>query len=89
MMDTISKPLKIFCNNDAARRFPQNDKVSSKSKFLEVKYFVLKEKVRDRLVSIVGAPTSQMIADPLTKALTPKAYREHVRNMGLIDLPYY
>ena len=89
IMNTISKPLKIFCDNDAARRFAQNDKVSSKSKFLEVKYFVLKEKVRDQLVSIAGAPTSQMIADLLMKALAPKAYREHARNMGLIDLPYY
>ena len=41
------------------------------------------------LVSIVGIPTSLMIADPLTKALAPKDYKEHVRNMGLIDLLYY
>ena len=36
-MDTISEPLKIFGDNDAASRFAQNDNVSSKSKFLEVK----------------------------------------------------
>ena len=87
VMDIISEPLKIFGDNDAARRFAQNDKVSSKSKFLEVKYLVLKEKVRDQLVSIVGIPTSLMIADPLTKALALKDYKEHVRKMGLIELP--
>ena len=87
IMDTIFEPLKSFGDNDVARRFAQNDKVFSKSKFLEVKYLVLKEKVRDRLVSIVGIPTSLMIADPLTKALGPKDYKEHVRNMGLIELP--
>ena len=88
VMDTISEPLKISCDNDAARRFAQNDKVSSKSKFLEVKYLVVKEKVRDRLMSIVGVPTSLMIANPLTKVLAPKDYKEHVRNIGLIELLY-
>ena len=45
VMDTISKLLKIYGDNDAARRFSQNDKVSSKSKFMEVKYLVLTRSV--------------------------------------------
>ncbi|RWR73399.1 Gag-protease-integrase-RT-RNaseH polyprotein [Cinnamomum micranthum f. kanehirae] len=88
IVDTISKPLKIYCDNDAARRFAHNDKVASKSKFLEVKYLVLKEKVRNQLVSIIGTPTSMMLADPLTKALAPKPFQEHIRNMGLNELSY-
>ena len=86
-MDTISEPLKTFCDNDTVRRFAHNDKVSSKSKFLKVKYLVLKEKVRDRLMSIVWIPTSLVIAYHLTKALAPNDYKEHVRNMGQIELP--
>lgn len=43
---------------------------------------------RDRLVSIVGTPTGLMIIDLLTKALPPKAYNEHVLNMGLYELPH-
>ena len=65
--------------------------VSNKSKFLEAKYFVLKEKIRDRLVSIVGVYCwgSNEPNDSRSVALAPKAFREHVRNMGLVNLPYY
>ena len=41
VMNTNSEPLKIFDDNDATRRFAQNDKISSKSKFLKIKYLVL------------------------------------------------
>lgn len=86
--DIICKLLKTYCDNDSARRFVLNDNVTCKSKFLEVKHLVLKEKVRDQLVSIIGAPTSLMLAVTLTKALAPKTYNEHVNNMGLKELPY-
>ena len=88
IMDTISKPLKIYCDNNAVRRFAHNDKVASKSKFLEEKYLVLKENVRNQFVSIIGTPTSMMLADPLTKALAQKHFQEHVKNMGLNELFY-
>lgn len=67
-MDQILEHLKIYSDNDVVRKCP------NKSKYLEVKYLVLKEKVRDFLVSIIGAPTDLMIVDPLTKALLSKAY---------------
>ena len=88
ILDQISEPLKIYCDNDAVGCFAQNDKCYSKSKHLEVKYHVLKEKVRDCLVSILEAPMELMIADPLTKALPSKAYNGHVLNMALYELLY-
>ena len=86
-MYTICKPLKLYCDNDSTRRFSLNNRVTSKSKSLEVKYIVLKENVQDQLVSIIGSPMSLMLADLLMKALAPKAYNEHVKNMGLKELP--
>lgn len=88
IMDIICKPMKTYCDNDSARRFALNDNVTCKSRFLEVKHLVLKEKVQDQLVSITGASTSLMLADTLTMALAPKTYNEHVNNMGLKELPY-
>lgn len=88
ILDKISEPLKIYYDNDAKRHFAQNDKCSSESKYSEVKYLVLKKKVQDRSVSIVRAPMDLMNADSLTKALPPKAYKGHVLNMDLNELPY-
>lgn len=57
-MGTISRPLKIYCDNSAALAFSNNNKSSSRLKHIDVKYYVLKE---DHLVSIDHI--SMMIAD--------------------------
>jgi hypothetical protein len=47
------------------------------------KYFVVKEEVQKQRVSIEHITTTLMIADPLTKGLPPKTFKEHVNKMGL------
>ena len=72
-MIIICKALKIYCDNDSARRFVLNDKVTSKPKFLEVKYIpCVKGKGTRSIMSIIGAPMSLMLVDPLTKALAQR-----------------
>ena len=51
----------------------------------ELKYFVVKEKVQKRRVSIEHISTDLMIVDPLTKRLPPKLYVGHVKNMGIMS----
>ena len=85
MVDSIAKPLKIFCDNTAAVFFSKNDKYSSCSKHIEIKYLVVREKVQTHQVSIENLSTSMMIADPLTKALQCKIFKEHVLRMGLMS----
>jgi len=50
-----------------------------------LKYFVVKEKVQKRRVSIEHISTDLMIVDPLTKRLPPKLYVGHVKNMGIMS----
>lgn len=63
---------------------------SSKSKYLEVKYLVLKEKVGECPVSIVGVSTYLMIVDRLTKALALKAHKVHgaIWNMNCLVIDW-
>lgn len=83
VVDTITKPLKIYCDNSAAVFFSKNDKYSKGAKHMEVKYFAVKEEVQKQRVSIEHIRTDLMIADPLTKGLQPKTFKEHVHRMGL------
>ena len=85
-MYSISKRLKIYCDNTSSVRFSNNDKSSSAAKHFQIKYLATKEKVRDGLVFIEQISTKLMIADPMTKALPAKAYNDHVREMGLVVL---
>ena len=86
-MDSISKLLKIYCDNTSSVRFSNNDKSSSAAKHFQIKYLAVKEKVRDGLVSIEQISTKLMITDPMTKALPAEAHNDHVKEMGLIVLP--
>ena len=45
VVDTITKPLKIYCDNFAAIFFSKNDKYSKGAKHMELKYFAVKEDV--------------------------------------------
>jgi len=84
VVDSISKPLKIYCDNSGAVFFSKNDKYSKGAKHMELKYFVVQEEVQKRRVSIEHISTYLMIADPLTKGLPPKLFVGHVKNMGIM-----
>ncbi|XP_059654473.1 secreted RxLR effector protein 161-like [Cornus florida] len=85
VVDSISKPLMIFYDNSAVVMYSRNNKSSGKSRYIDIKYFVVKERIQNQLVSIEHISTQQMIADPITKGLSPKLYSEHVAHMGIID----
>lgn len=84
VVDTITKPLKLYCDNTAAVFFSKNDRYSQGANRLELKFLVVKEHVKKNYVSIEHISTKLMIADPLTKGLAPKVYNEHVERMGLV-----
>nr|XP_016485164.1 PREDICTED: uncharacterized protein LOC107805613 [Nicotiana tabacum] len=46
VVDTITKPLKSYCDNSAVVFFSKNDKYSKGAKYTELKYFTIKEEVQ-------------------------------------------
>ena len=83
IFNSISKPLKIYCDNSTAVFFSKKDKYSNSAKHMELKYLTVKEEVQKQRVSIEHISTQLMIVDPLTKGLPPKTFKEHVDQMGL------
>ena len=45
IVDSIARPLKMYCDNSATIFFCKNDKYSKGVKHMELKYFVVKEEV--------------------------------------------
>ena len=86
IIDGIEKPLRINCDNKATKLYSKNNWSSSKSKHIDIKFLVVKEKVQSLQVSIEHISTNSMIADPLTKGLPPKEYHEHVTHMGVVHI---
>ncbi|RVW74575.1 Copia protein [Vitis vinifera] len=70
IVDGIEKPLRINCDNKAAELYSKNNRSLSKSKHIDIKFLVVKERVQSLQVSIEHISTNSMIADPLTKDRT-------------------
>ncbi|RVW61719.1 Retrovirus-related Pol polyprotein from transposon TNT 1-94 [Vitis vinifera] len=85
VLDGIEIPLKIFCDNKSAVLYSNNNRSSTKSKYIDIKFLVVKEKVRSGQISIEHIGTNSMIADPLTKGLPPKVFHEHTAHMGVVS----
>ena len=65
--------------------YSTNNKILTKSKDIEIKFLVVKERVQSGQMSIEHIGTNSMIADPLTKGLPPKVFHEHTARMGVMS----
>lgn len=84
IVETIQSPIKIYCDNNSAVLYSNNNRSSTKSKHIGIKFLAVKERVQNGLISIEHIGTDFMVADPLTKGLIPKQFHEHVARMGIL-----
>ena len=82
-MDSIFKLLRIYYNNSTVVSFSNSGKITNASKYIDVKYLIVNERISSHQVSIDFISTACMIADPLTKDLIPKVFKEHVKVMDI------
>ena len=83
VVDSIERPLKLYCDNEPAVFYAHNNKSSDAAKHIDIKFYVVKEQVQDKTICLKHIRTNKMIEDPLTKGLTPNVFREHLAGMGL------
>ena len=83
MVDGIEKPLKMYCDNEPTVFYAHNNKTSGAAKHNDIKFYVVKVKIQDHIISLEYMSTKKMLADPLTKGLPPNVFREHLAGMGL------
>ena len=83
VVDDIHKPLKLYCDNNPAICYAHNNKSSGAAKHIDIKYYVVKDKVRDHIISLKHIRTKKMLVDPLIKGLPPSVFREHLADIGL------
>ena len=83
--DDIYRPLKLYCNNNPAVQYAHNNKSNGAAKHIDINYYVVKDKVRDHVISLEHICTEKMLADLLTKGLPPNMFREHIAGMSLSE----
>lgn len=85
VVDFVQRPLKIFCDNAAAVFFAKNNKSSTASRNINVKYFAVRESIRDDEIEVIKIGTLSQLADPLTKAIVVAPFQNHASNMGVAE----
>jgi hypothetical protein len=83
VVDNIHKSLKLYCDNYPTVRYAHNNRSSGAAKHNDIKYYVVKDKVRDQIINLKHISTEKMLADPLTEGLSSNMFKEHVADMGL------
>jgi hypothetical protein len=43
----------------------------------------VKDRIRDKIISLEHIGTKNMVVDPLTKGLPPNVFKDHLAGMGL------
>ena len=84
-MDSIYTPLRILYDNLVAVFLAKNNKSKSQSKHIDIKYFAIREHVKEKKVVIEHISIELMIDDPLTKGLLSMKFEDHVYRMGIVS----
>ena len=84
MVEKLCLRASCYCDNSVVVWFSKNNKTIGGSKHIDIKYLVVREKVQNGVVSIEHIKNTLMLADPLTKGLSPKLFMDYVARMGLV-----
>ena len=83
IVDSISRSLKVFWDNSSTVFLVKNNKSESRSKHIDIKYLAIRECVKDKALVIEHVSTELMIANPLTKGMSPSKFKDHINHMRL------
>ena len=78
----IERPLKLYYDNNSAMLYSNNNRSSTKSKHIDIKFLIVKERVQNGQLSIEHIGTNSMIVYSLTKGLSPKVCHQHTTSNG-------
>ena len=82
----LSEPLRIRCDNkQTLRLFDESVKLATKLRHVDIHNHWLRQECRNGTIQLQWEPTSTMIADGLTKALSKQKFAHFVKLLQLED----
>ena len=69
--------------------YAHNNKSNGIAKHIDIKFYVVKEKIQNHSITLEHISTKKILADPLTKGLPPNVFNEHIAGMGLREILWF
>ena len=75
--------LTIGVDNQGSIKMAKNDMSSTRTKHIDIKYHLVRDMVHEKRIALEYVPTTEMVADVLTKPLDRVLFERHIRSMGI------
>jgi ATP sulfurylase len=82
----LEMPMKLYCDNKAAINIAHNLVQHDRTKHVEIDKHFIKEKLEAGIIRMPFVPTTQQIADILTKGLYKSSFEFLISKLGMIDI---
>ena len=79
-------PIRIYCDNKAAISIAHNPVLHDRTKHIEVDKHFIKEKIDAGVICIPYLPTTEQIADVLTKGLPKLQFNKLTDKLAMSDI---
>ena len=79
-------PVQLHGDNQSSIKLVKNPEFHARTKHIDVQYHYIREALEDGLITLVYIPTTEMLADCLTKPLTREKFEAGLSLIGLVNV---
>ncbi|XP_057749111.1 retrovirus-related Pol polyprotein from transposon RE1 isoform X1 [Arachis stenosperma] len=83
---SISPPMRLYCDNKSAISISHNPVLHDRTKHVEVDKHFIREKIERGQICISYVPTTEQLADVLTKGLPKKTFDSIISKLSMNDI---